>query len=54
MTSGQAQPTRRGYCLGLRVIREVANVNALGDMIKWEETKFSVEIEKTLNEIVNK
>jgi hypothetical protein len=45
---GQTQPPRRGYCLGLHVIREVAKTHSLSEMVVWHEDRFSKEISLVL------
>lgn len=50
--SGTTQPVRRGYCLGLQVIREIVKTNNVQEMTKWNETYFSAEIQKVLNKMV--
>lgn len=49
LMSGQNPIKRRGYCLGLKVIREIVKVNTVLDMTTWDEARFSVEVENVLN-----
>lgn len=54
LMSGPTQPTRRGYCLGLHVVREIAKTNSILDMTTWEEARFSKVIKGTLVQISRK
>ena len=48
MMSGQNPIKRRGYCLGLKVIREIIKTNKVLDMTTWNESRFAVEVENVL------
>ncbi|MGE0634196.1 MAG: hypothetical protein AB7O96_17410 [Pseudobdellovibrionaceae bacterium] len=48
LMNGTTKPVRRGYCLGLQVIRKVALKSDLTQMIAWDEKEFSVAIRKAL------
>lgn len=39
--SGPTRPTRRGYCLGLKIIKTLAAQHSIDDMLLWDEAKFS-------------
>src|SRR3989339_1548840 len=41
---GQTKPTRRGYCLGFKVVEEIAKSSNLNEMVVWTEDDFSKEI----------
>lgn len=51
MMSGTIQPTRRGYCLGLHVMRRLAQTYAPTEMVRWAEERFSKEINTVLQEM---
>ncbi len=53
LMSGSTKPVRRGYCLGLIIIREIAKTYNLNEMKSWGENRFFVEIEKMLNVLKN-
>jgi len=48
LMSGQNPIKRRGYCLGLKVIREIVKKNTVLDMTTWDESLFAVEVENVL------
>lgn len=48
LMSGSTNPKRRGYCLGLHVVRKIATTHNLNEMVTWDEAKFSDEILKIL------
>jgi hypothetical protein len=48
MMSGTTQPTRRGYCLGLRIIRTLAASHPVTEMVNWDEARFSLEASAVL------
>ncbi len=50
LKEGGTQPSRRGYCLGLQVVREIAKKNEVKEMITWGEARFSAEISTVLQE----
>lgn len=45
---GSTQPTRRGYCLGLSIIRFLVKTYPVTDMINWDESRFAQESETAL------
>jgi hypothetical protein len=49
LVRGTTQPKRRGYCLGLQIIREVVKTHPVTEMAAWDEARFSAEIEALLN-----
>lgn len=51
LLSGTSNPTRRGYCLGFKVIQEVAKQNSISSMAQWDETTFSLKIGEALNKL---
>ncbi len=48
MMSGATKPNRRGYCLGLHVIRNLTKTYTLSEMKKWPENRFSKKIKTVL------
>ncbi len=48
MLSGPTQPTHRGYCLGLNVLRELSKQYPVTEMVDWNETRFGHEVEIVL------
>ena len=52
MLNGTTQPTRRGYCLGLQVIRRIVGKIPITELVTWDESHFSQEIEATLNGMI--
>jgi hypothetical protein len=46
--TGATQPTRRGYCLGLIVIRELVKKYPVIEMVNWDEGRFSQEARAVL------
>lgn len=49
--SGSSNPKRRGYCLGLRVIQEVAKENTVPSMVQWDEPTFGLKIGEALTKL---
>jgi len=47
-SSGTTKPTRRGYCLGLKVIRAVAAKTPLTEMINWHLPQFDAQVRREL------
>ena len=52
MMSGPTQPTRRGYCLGLHVMRNLIKTFTPAETVKWDEARFSTEIKSVLQEMI--
>lgn len=48
MISGNANPKRRGYCLGLRVFQFLVKVNSIQEMVKWDEDLFLLKTGEAL------
>ena len=51
MMAGKVKPVRRGYCVGLKAIREIAKSHPVKDMVGWDEKKFSKETIKILKDL---
>ena len=50
MMSGTTLPTRRGYCLGLQVVRVLAKKFELTEMTTWPESRYTIEVEQVLRD----
>lgn len=51
MLNGPTKPWRRGYCLGLQVVRRIAKSFSIAEMVKWDEARFGAKIQSVLKEI---
>jgi hypothetical protein len=49
--SSESNPKRRGYCLGLKVIQNIASQNSIQDMVRWDEPTFSLKVGEALNNL---
>jgi hypothetical protein len=49
--SGESNPKRRGYCLGFRVIQNIASQNSIQDMVRWDEPTFILKVGEALNNL---
>jgi hypothetical protein len=49
MGNGATNPKRRGYCLGMRVIKDLNTRFDLREMLLWEEDTFKAHIAESFS-----
>lgn len=49
--NGKYQPPRRGYCLGLLVLRDLVKNHSIEEMLLWNESQFAPAVKSVLKNI---